>query len=129
MQIKLVKLILVCLLLCSLFLTSYITVFNTNGIVSTDVNTSDRMSKHSSMSGSVGHVDYMTATNIFVKTAVFTMKLSRWLGVKTSFNILTAIFAAQMTCLNYYSRFSDKTYTQLISRIIVVYLHNKDGIK
>jgi hypothetical protein len=34
-----------------------------------------------------------------------------------------------MTCLIYYSRLSDETYTQLFSSIITVFLHKKDGMK
>lgn len=137
MQIKLNnKHILICLLLCSLFLTSYISVLNTNGIISSDVNVSDISSvsggsEHSSMNGgaNVGHDDYMAATNTSTEFSIFSMKQSRWQGAKTSFNMLTIIVAAQMTCLIYYSRLSDETYIQLISSIITVFLHKKDGMK
>lgn len=136
MQIKVNnKLILICLLLCSLFLTSYIYVLDTYGI-SSDVNGSDIFStnggiERSSMSGGInaGHDDFMAAPNTSTKSSISSMRQSRWLSTKINFNILTAIAAVQMAFLIYYSRLSDQTYTRLISSIITIFLHKKDGMK
>lgn len=137
MQIKVHnKLILICLLLCSLFLTSYISILNTNGIISSDVNGSGISfvsggSEHSSMTGGInaGHDDFMAVPNTSTEFSISSIGGSRWLGTKTNFNILPAIVAVQMAFLIYYSRVSDQTYTQLISSIITVFLHKKDGKK
>lgn len=128
--------ILICLLLCSLFLTSYISVLNTNGIISSDVNVSGISSvsggsEYSSMTGGadVGHDNNMAAANTSTEFSIFPIKQSRWQGAKTSFNMLTIIVVAQITCLIYYLRLSDETNIQSISSIITVFLHKKDGMK
>lgn len=136
MQIKVNnKLILICLLLCFLFLTCYKSVLDTNGIVSSNINVSistvSEASEHTSMTADVniGHDHYMAATNTLVGFSTSSLRHSRWLGTKTSFNILTAIISAQMACLIFYSRLSDRTYTQLFSSKITIFLHKKDGMK
>lgn len=137
MQIKVNnKHILLYLLICSLFLTSYISILNINGVISLDVNvfdifsTSDRV-EHSSMNGgaNVGYNDYLPATNTSTELSIFSMQQSRWLGTKTSPKILTAIVAALLACLFYYSRHSNKICPQLNSLLITIFLHKKDGMK
>lgn len=130
------KRILICLLLCSLFLTSYISVLNTNGIIPSDVNIFERSSisganEPSSMNDSAnsGHVDYMANTDTFIDFSVFSLKQSRWLVPKTSFNILTAIVAAQIICFIYSSRLSGTICTQFNALKITIFLHKKDGMK
>ena len=137
MQIRVSKKhIWICLLLCSLFLTSYISVLNINGIISSNVNVSESSSisggsENSSMNGGTnsGHVDYMAATATSIDFSIFSLKQSRWLVTKNSFNILTAIVTAQIICLIYSSRLSDKTCAQFNSITITAFLHKKDGMK
>lgn len=137
MQIKINnKHILVCLLLFSLFLIGYISVLNTNGIISSDVNAFDIFSfsgehEHSTMNDRVnaGHDDYMGAANTSTELSSFLMRQSQRLSIKTSYKFLTAVVTAQLiTCLIYYSRRSDKIYPQFNSNIIAI-LHEKDGMK
>lgn len=137
MQIKTnKKYILICLLVCSLFLTSYISVFSTNGIISPDsnvfaVSSLSGANEHSSMNGGAnsGHVDYMATTDSTLDFSIFSLKQSRWLVTKNSFHILTAIVAAQIICLIYSSRLSDTICTQFSSIRIIFFLHKKDGMK
>ena len=137
MQIKISKkYILICLLLCSLFLTSYISVLNTNGIIPVDVNIFERSSisggsEHSSMNGGAnsGYVDYMATTDTFIDFSVSSLKQSRWPVPKTGFNILTAIIAAQIIHFIYSSRLSDSISTPFNSIRITFFLHKKDGTK
>ena len=137
MQIKISnKRILICLLLCSLFLTSYISILNTNGLIFSDVNLFDRSSisganEPSSMNDSAnsGHVDYMATTDTSINLSISSLKQSRWLVTKTSFNNLTAIVAAQKICFICSSRLSDTICTQFNSIRITFFLHKKDGMK
>ncbi|MEL7564246.1 MAG: hypothetical protein AAGU27_05120 [Dehalobacterium sp.] len=127
------KRILLCLLICTLFLTSYTSVLNTNGIISSDIfdffSTSGR-SEHSSMSGGASAgLDYLAAADTSLESSIFSVKQLRWLSIKTSLSILTAIVITQIACLIYYSRLSDQTYTQSYSSVITVFLHKKDGMK
>jgi len=130
------KHILIGLLLCSLFLTGYMSVFNTIGSISSDANGYDISSvsggsEHSSMNGGInfGHVDYMTTTDTSIDSSFFSMKQSRWPVPKTGFNILTAIIAAQIICFIYSSRLSAGICTQFNSIRITFFLHKKDGMK
>ncbi len=130
------KHIFICLLLCSLFLTSYISVLNTNGLISSasdlfDISSVSGGSEHSSMNGGAnpGHVAYMAATNTSIEILISSIKQSRSLVTKTSFNILSAIIAAQIICLIYSSSLSEKICTQFNSIRITFFLHKKDGMK
>lgn len=137
MQIKLSKKnILICLLLCSLLLTSYISVLNTNGIIPVDVNIFGRSSlsgasEHSSMNGGAnsGYVDYIATTDTSIDFSVSSLKQSRWPVPKTGFNILTAIIVAQIICFIYSSSLSDRISTPFNSIRITFFLHKKDGTK
>jgi len=137
MQIKInSKHFLICLLLCFMFLTSYTGILNTNNILSSDVSVLDISSvsgenEHSSMDGgsNIGHEDYISAANTSIEFYNSSLKPLRGPGTKTSFDILTAIIAAQMACLIRHARLSDQTYTQLNSSIIIKFLHKKDGMK
>lgn len=128
------KHILICLLLCSLFLTSYVSILNTNGIIYSDVfdifSTNGR-SEHSSMndSANIGHDDYMAAADTSTELSISSIRQSQWLSAKTSLSLLTAVVSTQMTCFIYYSKLSDQAYTQLNSSIITSFLHKKDGMK
>lgn len=137
MQIKISKKnIMICLLLCSLFFTSYISVLNTNGIIPVEVNIFERSSlsggsEHSSMNGGAnsGYVDYIAATDTFIDFSASSLKQSRWPVPKTGFNILTAIIAAQIISFFYSSRLSDRISTPFNSIRITFFLHKKDGTK
>lgn len=129
------KRILACLLLFSLFLTSFVSVINTYGIIGSDGNAFDIFSvsggsEHSSMNGgaNVGYDDYIAGTTS-TGYSIFSMRQSQWLGTKTGFSILTAILAALATCLFYYLRISTEIYAQSNSTMITVFLHKKDGKK
>lgn len=128
------KPILLCLLLYSLFFIGYISVLNTGGIISSDVLnifSADGRGEHASMAGgtTAGYHDYLAATDTSTESSIFSMKQLRWPNTKDGSNMLTAIVAAQVACLSYYSRLSDQTYTQLNSSIITTFLHKKDGMK
>lgn len=137
MQIKISKKnILICLLLCSLLLTSYISVLNANGIIPVYVNIFERSSlsggsEHSSMNDGAnsGYVGYMAPTDNSIDLSVSSMKQSRWPVPKTGFNILTAIIVAQIICFIYSSRLSDSISTPFNSIRITFFLHKKDGTK
>lgn len=136
MQIKLTrKHFLICLLLCSLFITSYASVLNTNGTVFSDVNVFGGSSlsgehDHSAMNseGDFGLVDYMTAGSS-PDFLVLSVKLSRLPNIKTTVTILTAFIAALTICLIYSSRLSNTVCTQFDSIQITAFLHKKDGMK
>lgn len=137
MQIKISnKHILICMLLCSLFLTSYLSVLNTNGVIPSDINIFDRSSisgerEHSSMNGGInsGHVDFTAMTDTSIEFIILSMKQARGLVAKTNFNILTALVAALIICFIYSSRLSERSCTPFSSLSITVYLHKKDGMK
>lgn len=137
MQIKVSKKhIWICLLLCSLFLASNISVLNINGIISSDVNVFDSSSvggesERSSMNSedNYSHFDYISTTDSSVNFSIFSLKQSRCPLTKTNLNILTAMIAAQIICFIYSSRLSDKTCTQFNSIRITLFLHKKDGMK
>ncbi len=137
MQIRVSKKhIWICLLLCSLFFTSYISVFNTNGMISSAENIFDRSSisggsEPSSMNGGInsGHVDFMATANSSIEIFISSLKPARWLVSKNGFNLLTAILAAQIICFIYSARLSAAICTQFNSLSITRFLHKKDGMK
>jgi len=136
MQIKLSRRhFLICLLLCSLFITSYASVLNTNGSIFPDINVFNGSSlsgghDNSAMSseGDSGLVDYTTAGS-FLEFSVFSVKLSRLPDIKTTVNLLVALIAALIISLIYSSRLSDTICTHFDSIQITAFLHKKDGMK
>jgi hypothetical protein len=135
MQIKVNRIrILTYLFLCFLFSTWYIGVLNTNGIVASDATalvSAIGRGEPSSMNGGIngGPDDYMTAGDTLAEFFISSMRQARWLSPKTGPGILTAIVAAQVTCLLFYSRLSQKTCIQSNASIITAFLHKKDGRK
>lgn len=132
------KHIFMCLLLCSLFLTSYISVVNTNSIISSEVNGADISfgsggSEHSLMVGgnNLWHFDYISATgtSILEFFNFSSIKNTRPLVSKTIIDILTALIAAQIVCLIYSAKLSRNICTQFNSIRITFFLHKKDGMK
>lgn len=120
---------LIYLLLCFLFLTSFINVLNTNRIISSNVNAFDVFSgnggsEQSSMNSDTNAV--MAAVNTSLESLNFSI---RQLHTKTGIRTLDAIISVQTDGLLYYSRLSDRICTQLNSIIITIFLHNKDGMK
>ncbi|MGI5921146.1 MAG: hypothetical protein ACOX6I_05355 [Syntrophomonadaceae bacterium] len=125
-----------CVLLCALFLTSYLSVLNTTGIAASNMNVFDASSisggnEHSSMNGEANsrHYDYISATDSSIDFSIFSAKQSRCPVTDFSFNILTAILVAQLISFIYSSRLSDRICTQFNSIRITVFLHKKDGMK
>lgn len=137
MQIKAnKKRFLICLLLCSLFLTTYISVLNTNGIFFPNLNlwndsSISGESEPSSMNGAASswHMDAMTAAETLMGFFNASNKQSRSLDAKNNFNILAAVIAAQSICLIYAARRSDRICTQFCAINITIFLHKKDGMK
>jgi|GEM_PF-1042643 len=131
------KNVLMCLLLCSLFLTSYISVFNTNGIISLEANVSDvsfgsEGSGHSSMDGGTnfGHFGYLSTIDSFIEFLNFSsVKNTRPLAAKTLFDLLTALITIQIVCLISSLRRSENLCTQFNAIKITFFLHKKDGMK
>ncbi|HWQ70689.1 MAG TPA: hypothetical protein VN370_00035 [Desulfitobacteriaceae bacterium] len=133
MQIKATnKYSLICLLLCLLFLTSYIIVLNTNSIISLNFNIFDIFSgnggsEHASMNDSTnaGHDDYMAVVNTAWESSRFSIQQLHLPGTKTSFRTLAAIISVQTACLIYYTRLSDRICTQFNSIGITIFLHKR----
>ena len=125
----------ICLLLCCLFLTSYLTILNTTGSIFSDMNVSDISSvggsEHSSMSGgtNIGNFDCLSAVDAFIYFSFFSAKQFRGQVSKTNFNVLTAIAAAQLIGLICSSRLSHIICTPFNSISITAFLHKKDGMK
>ena len=128
------KYILVCLLICTLFLTSYSSVFNAGGNISPEMNAftgyslSDGSSQ-SSMNGRAnsGHLGYLA--NFATLSSLFSMKQSRELITKTGSNSVPVIIAALIIFLSYSSSLLQKTCTPLNSIQLTIFLHKKDGMK
>jgi len=126
--------LLICLLLCSLFITSYASVLNTNGSVSSDVNVFNGSSlggtrDYSTMNGegNSGLIDYMAFS--FLDLSLFSVKLSRLPNMKTAVNLLVAFISSITISLVYSSRLSNSFATQFDSIQISAFLHKKDGMK
>lgn len=135
MQIRISKnRILIGLLLCSLLLTGYISVFNTAGVIPSEMNVFARSSmsggSQSSMKVAVNTwpLDYLTADTA-IDFSNLSIKQSRWLFAKTNSDTLTAATAALMICFIYSSRLSDQICSQFNSIQITFFLHKKDGMK
>lgn len=131
------KLIIICLLLCFLFLTSSMSLLDTNSLISSPScqsdlsNVSGTSKSSSSMSGglSLAAHEYMAAAYTSVEFSFSSINQSRFIGAKTNYNISTSTIPAQITSLTTYLRFSEQTYTKLFSSIMIVILHKKDGMK
>lgn len=125
----------ICLLLCCLFLTSYLTILNTTGTIFSDMNVSDISSRggneHSSMSGgtNIGNFDYLSAADSSIGFFFSSAKQFRSQVTKFNLNVLTAIAAAQLIGLIYSSRLSNISCTPFNSISITAFLHKKDGMK
>jgi len=136
MQIRLSKKhIWICLLLCSLLFTSYISVLYPNSLISSDLNFNifsiGGGNQHSSMNGGAnpGYSDAMAAANPSLELSGFSLKQTRLLVPKTSYHLLTAILTAQIICFIYSARLSAAICTQFNSLSITRFLHKKDGMK
>lgn len=136
MQIRISKNpILIWLLLCSLFLTSYISVFNIPGMLPSDLNVSARSSMSGgsgqmSMNGAAGtgYLAYLAA-DTSIDSFISLMKQSRGLFSKSGFDLLTAVAAAQIISFICSSRLSEDICSQFNSIKITFFLHKKDGMK
>lgn len=131
------KHVFMCMLLCFLLLTSYISVLNANGIISSDMNVSGVAfgsggNGHSLMDGetSLWHFGCMSANSTCIEFFnLSSVKNMRPLVTKTIGDILTALIAAHIICLICSSRFSEHLCTQFNSIRIICFLHKKDGMK
>jgi len=134
MQIKIKKKhIVICLLICSLFLTGFWSLLYRDGINLT--NTGDLFSlnvssEHSSMNDAAypRYCDFIAAQNGLAEFTISSAKQLRFLGTKASFNMLTAIIVAQLIWLICYSRLSERIGFQPNSLLITIILHKQDGM-
>lgn len=138
MQIKVSKKhLLICLLLCSLFLTSYTSVLNSNGSIYSDENIFDgssfssRDNQPSAMSSGdkSGLVDYMSANSSAIYFTSISFQKARLPFSKTNLNILTSLISLQIFYLVWSSRLSNSICPKFDSIQITVFLHKKDGMK
>lgn len=122
------------LLIICLLLTGYVSVFNTadpanvNVYNASPINGEDR---NTSMNGGAysWHFSYQTAADtvrsfLFVSPKQFHSQLA---GI--IFSILTAIAAAQLICLIYSSKLSNRFCLPFNSLSITTFLHKQDGMK
>lgn len=124
----------ICLCLCGLLLTGYISMVSPHNIFSVDAYTLDRSSisggpPHSSMNGGINlwYIDYSANTRAgFFLSSV---KPSLWLHTKNIFYLLTSLITAQITYFLYSSRLAGRLGAQFRSIGITVFLHKKDGMK
>ena len=125
--------ILIGLLLCSLLLTGYISVFNT-GLIPSEMNAFARSSMSGgsgqmSMNGAnTGHLAYLAAETS-MDSFISLLRQSRGLFIKSIFALLTAVAAAQITTFIYSSRLSAQTCAPFNAIQITFLLHKKDGMK
>jgi hypothetical protein len=134
MQIKANKKnILVCLIICTLFLTSYVSVFNAGRTILPELKvfTGSSLSggNESAMSGeaSTGHLGYLANFENLISR--FSIKQARELNTKTGFNTMAAAIATLVFYLVYSSSLLQKTCTPFNSIQITIFLHKKDGMK
>lgn len=135
MQFKLTrKHLLICLLLCSLFITSYASVLSANGTAFSDAN----VFNGSSLSGTRDYsalnskgtdclIDYMASSSLDL--ALFSVRISRLPYLKSAVDLLTAIIAAITICRVYSSHLSQTICLYFDSNQITAFLHKKDGMK
>ncbi|MCR6544849.1 hypothetical protein [Dehalobacterium formicoaceticum] len=122
------------LLLCSLFLSSFIIILNTGGVTSSDMFDISPLcgrSEHSSVNGgaNTGLFDYLAAANTSMESFIFSVKQLRWLAAQNSLSTLIAIVIIQIACFIHYSRLSDQAYTQSYFSVVLSFLHKTDGMK
>jgi hypothetical protein len=127
--------ILMGLLLCTLLLTGYISVFNPAGMLPAGVNVSAPVSlsggsSGSSMNGaaSIGHFAYLAAETS-MDSFISLLKQSRGLFIKSIFVLLTAVMAARITTFICSSRLAAQTCAPFNAIQITWFLHKKDGMK
>lgn len=135
MQFKLTRNhLLICLLLCSLFITSYASVLSANGTAFSDVN----VFNGSSLSGTRDYsalnskgtdclIDYMASSSLDL--ALFSVRISRLPNLKSAVDLLTSIIAAITICRVYSSHLSQTICLYFDSNQITAFLHKKDGMK
>jgi hypothetical protein len=130
------KFIFTCMLLCSLFLTGCISVFDTNGIFffggNNPLSPVTAGSQPSAMTGGMhfGADNFLAAANSPAELFISALKPARLLGSKTSLHLFHAIIpAALLTGLIFYAGFSKRLSIQLFSSTITIFLHKKDGKK
>ncbi|MEN6347793.1 MAG: hypothetical protein ABFD08_00135 [Syntrophomonas sp.] len=130
------KRIWLCLLICSLFAASYLGIFSTDNVFSSDLYAMNSSSaspgaEHPAMSGgtSLWHIHYLAITNITTEFFGSSPKLAQWLFTKTILNILTSLITALTICLIFSSRLAGSLCSQFSSIAIISFLHKKDGMK
>lgn len=124
----------ICLLISCLFLTSYLSVFDTISFSKLNVfnvSSINGENENSSMNGGANAWDfcYQSAADTSISFPFLSIKQSRAQVTRINFNILTAIAAAQLICFIYSSRLSDRICTPFNSIGITAFLHKKDGMK
>lgn len=127
------KHIFICLLLCSLFISSYTGLLNANGLTPADLFSGSSISDNSSLSSMnggmlAGHTDLFTATESLIESFSISMLQSRWMPAKSYSPVLAAI-AALMICLIFASRLTHSISTPFNALSITIFLHEKDGMK
>lgn len=136
MQLKLERKHIIYLLLCSLFLTSYISILGPNNNLFPDPNifcgsSINGGSDHSSMNSSANkwQGNYTAAVDSSLASSVFTFNQNRLPNIKTTVSSLNAIIVTQAIWLICSSRLTNTICTQFGSIQITVLLHKKDGMK
>lgn len=124
----------ICLLISCLFLTSYLSVFNTSDFSTANlcnVSAVDGENENSSMNGGAYscHFSYESSADTSISYPFISIKQSRSQVVRINFGILTAITAAQLICLIFSSKLSYSFCTPFNSIRITTFLHKKDGMK
>ncbi|MEQ8175469.1 MAG: hypothetical protein ABRQ26_10435 [Syntrophomonadaceae bacterium] len=130
------KRILLCLLICCLFLASTVNIFGTSNSAVSDLyadnaSSSSLGAEQSSMNSGNGlwHFNCHAITNLSSELFVSSTKPSQWLLAKTFFGLLTALIAGLITCLIFSSRLAGSLCSQFSPIGIIVFLHKKDGMK
>lgn len=123
------KFIFISLLLCALFLTSYI------GLFFPVVNGTDLWAAGGDQSSSMtsrmnfGLSDCLAAPGSAAGISGSSSRPVRLFGTKTNFNLYIAIIPVLTACLIIYARSSKLLSIQLFSGTVTIFLHNKDGKK
>ncbi|MEN6391140.1 MAG: hypothetical protein ABFD04_12050 [Syntrophomonas sp.] len=130
------KRILLCLLICSLFLASSVNIFSASHSVVSDLyagnsSSSSLGAEQSSMNSGNGlwHFNCQAITNLSTELFASATKPSQWLLAKNFFDLLTSLIAGLITCLIISSRLANSLCSQFSSIGITVFLHKKDGMK
>lgn len=130
------RLILICLLICTVFFTNYasaisINILDTSSVTASDIFSGIEGSTPFSMDGGIthSHSDSMAAVDSSEKISAFSIRQSRWLNTKTGFGISMTKEVVHLARQFYPIKLSDENYSQLSSSIIINYLHKKDGMK